>query len=131
MALSSVAEVRERIGDARRGLVVAAAVAFLGLSAWALILAAAVVALIRLTGDPLIGLALAALILLGLAGVVLIVATIQRRRARKAREMRQARRAIALTTALALMSSRRTGSLATVALAVAGLGLAFWPRSRS
>lgn len=119
------------MGDARRGLVVAAAVAFLGLSAWALILAAAVVGLIRLTGDLLLGLALAALVLLGLASAVLIVAAMQRRRARKAREMRQAQRAIALTSALALMSSRRTGSLATIALAVVGFGLAFWPRTRS
>lgn len=130
MALASVADARARLAEARQGIILIAFVTVLGLSAWAMIATAAVLGLTRLTGDPLLALVLAALALGLVAGLALTIGAILRRKARKARQARQARRALALTTALALVPSGRTGTLATAAIALAGLGYALWPDRR-
>lgn len=127
IALASLADARARFGEVRRGVVLTAVAALLGLTAWAMVMTAAVLGLIRLTGDPLLSLVLAAAALVLVAGLIVTVAMLLRRKARKAREARQARRALALTTAFALMPSGRAGTLATAAIALAGLGYALWP----
>lgn len=127
IALASLADARARFGEVRRGVVLTAVAALLGLTAWAMVMTAAVLGLIRLTGDPLLSLVLAVAALVLVAGLIVTVAMLLRRKARKAREARQARRALALTTAFALVPSGRTGTLATAAIALAGLGYALWP----
>lgn len=130
MALASVADARARLAEARRGIILIAFVSVLGLSAWAMIATAAVLGLTRLTGDPLLALVLAALVLGLTAGLALTIGAILRRKARNARQARQTRRALALTTALALMPSGRTGSVATLALVAAGIGFALWSNKK-
>lgn len=130
MALASVADARARLKDVRREMILAAIAVLLGLSAWAMVMTAAVLTLVRLTGDPLLSLVLGALALGLTAGLVLMIGVALRRRSRKARQARQARQALALTTALALLPSGRTGSIATLALVAAGLGFALWPNKR-
>lgn len=130
MALASVADARARLKDVRREMILAAIAVLLGLSAWAMVMTAAVLTLVRLTGDPLLSLVLGALALGLTAGLVLMIKVALRRRSRKARQARQARQALALTTALALLPSGRTGSIATLALVAAGLGFALWPNKR-
>ncbi|WP_439527535.1 hypothetical protein [Pannonibacter sp.] len=130
MALASVADARARLKDVRREMILAAIAVLLGLSAWAMVMTAAVLKLVRLTGDPLLSLVLGALALGLTAGLVLMIGAALRRRSRKARQARQARQALALTTALALLPSGRTGSIATLALVAAGLGFALWPNKR-
>ena len=130
MALASVADARARLAEARQGIILIAFVTVLGLSAWAMIATAAVLGLTRLTGDPLLALVLAALVLGLTAGLALTIGAILRRKARNARQARQTRRALALTTALALMPSGRTGSVATLALVAAGIGFALWSNKK-
>ncbi|NBN65696.1 hypothetical protein [Pannonibacter tanglangensis] len=124
IALASVAEARAWLAEARRSAILIAATALFGLSAWVMVMTAAVLGLIRLTGDPLAALGVAALAL-GLCAALGVAAVArQRRRKRKARQARQARRAVALTAALTLGPSGGRGALLTAALVAVGIGLA-------
>lgn len=130
IALASLADARARFGEVRRGVILTAVAALLGLTAWAMVMTAAVLGLIRLTGDPLLSLTLVASALGLVTGLVLVSGSLFRRKARKARQARQARQALALTTALALMPSGRSRSVATLALVAAGIGFALWRDKR-
>jgi hypothetical protein len=126
IALASVTDARARLAEARQGIALIALAALFGLSAWVMVMSTAVLGLARLTGDLLWSLTLVALALGLVTGLVLVSGSLLRRKARKARQARQARQALALTTALALMPSGRSRSVATLALVAAGIGFALW-----